>query len=1429
IILAAKRKTSDILCKLLEKVKRDEVSKDCFSQALLAATAKRHPCRSTISAILSHVARLSKSNCLDIDIISPINLCFLCEDFNAELTGVLVLCWVAVKNQTKQLKYFLGMRDVWIHSQSSDGTFDLLINSHPQRIQSIREVLRKKKCIDISLAINMAIACKHYGAAQLLLAHGSLAENEAMYEVNWNSLELTNLHHQVLNGMSHRRQFSAKVLQWGSITRIDLRRNNLTQVPSMIFQLPLLSNLLLSNNKLKDLPELRWISESLNHLYLSHNALKSLPMTFSWSNLRTLKLDGNGFTEVPRCVCELSALETLNIRGNPISALPLKLGLLSKLSTFEFERRKIVYPQGVEVSEVEMQPRFGRVLPIGTKITFQVWDFAGQKEFHLMHMCFLSSVGLFILVWNLMDDLAGIEELKTWLNNISCQTSTKTTVIIVGTHLDCVKVKYNSRSQDVKNYIERTRTLISQMIDSRTKDNVLVVDIAEVSCNPSDTQGISELKEKIYKAGGDIVKGKGIRVLEEPVPMSFHHLVGKIERLRNTMCKNKEIPIVNRDQLRSLMRDISSTKDEHLVEQEFDEAVEFLKDRGIILYFDDPSQDLRDVYFIDPRWLFSLMNQVICNNSNDDGLVRKDKLFSSEHDGEDAILTENSITQGIRLLSRFQLVHDFDDDYLLMPSRVINIGKSWIITTNAITKATTIIVINDSTSVTTIVIVVINSNDNNITIINNNNSIITVINNINSNNINITIINNNSIINNNNNSSSIINSNSIIVTNNIINITIVNSNSSITIINSIIINSNSINSNNITVTNNNITIINSNSSITVINNRIAIINNNRIIITVTNNNIINSNSSITVINNRIAIINNNRIIITVTNNNIINSNSIIITVINNRIATTTIIVNNTNAAIINDNIINITVIINNTFATIVIINNTKTTTNNSININFNTINTFTTIIIHNDAKTTTCNSINNNFNNTTNTNISDTIVNNDIKTTNNNSINSNFNNTTNTTTINIIISTITVVTFDVQQNLIFEYHHLHYDETSVIKEGSFGKVYRAVLNKPDGPQTVAVKQYKGDDLSSFMELRKEVNILRRIKHPNLIEMIGVARNPRCMVFELAQHGSLDGILFDAPATDIPRLVVVSISREIVDALSRLHGANIIHRDLKPANVLVFSLQEEDAVHVKVADFGTANFVGPSGMRTPVGRTHIRAPEVLEFALKEDYGVEVDIYSFAILLYGLVSRTRAFEDLPSNKIRSVVLQQQRPMWRNVKDTLSKFVNLTRLMCVAWNQESTDRPTAEECSVQLRNPGFQALMSKLAFPPESTVYFIHLVSSKEELWVVYRTDSLTFVCVFSSKLDSNTKHNFLISATETLTVECVCASHDKIIVLLRKNQSQLGIFKMYTLFDATLLVTMNCSCLPSTVHAMTISGSHIFIASNIGCFVGYIDAV
>ena len=59
----------------------------------------------------------------------------------------------------------------------------------------------------------------------------------------------------------------------------------------------------------------------------------------------------------------------------------------------------------------------------------------------------------------------------------------------------------------------------------------------------------------------------------------------------------------------------------------------------------------------------------------------------------------------------------------------------------------------------------------------------------------------------------------------------------------------------------------------------------------------------------------------------------------------------------------------------------------------------------------------------------------------------------------------------------------------------------------------------------------------------------------------------------------------------------LHSWNIIYRDLKSENVLVFDMDEENPLNVKLSDYGIAAFATPQGVTGEVGTPAFQAPEV----------------------------------------------------------------------------------------------------------------------------------------------------------------------------------------------------------------------------------------
>ena len=131
----------------------------------------------------------------------------------------------------------------------------------------------------------------------------------------------------------------------------------------------------------------------------------------------------------------------------------------------------------------------------------------------------------------------------------------------------------------------------------------------------------------------------------------------------------------------------------------------------------------------------------------------------------------------------------------------------------------------------------------------------------------------------------------------------------------------------------------------------------------------------------------------------------------------------------------------------------------------------------------------------------------------------------------------------------------NYHILELIGEGSFGKVYKG-RRKWSG-QIVAMKFIvkKGKSKRDLANLRQEISILKRLKHPNIILMLDwfEIKDEICMVTEYAQ-GELSEILEDD--VKLPAATVRKIAIQLCRALEYLHSNRIIHRDMKPQNIFI---------------------------------------------------------------------------------------------------------------------------------------------------------------------------------------------------------------------------------------------------------------------------------
>ncbi|XP_067640071.1 serine/threonine-protein kinase fused [Eurosta solidaginis] len=188
-----------------------------------------------------------------------------------------------------------------------------------------------------------------------------------------------------------------------------------------------------------------------------------------------------------------------------------------------------------------------------------------------------------------------------------------------------------------------------------------------------------------------------------------------------------------------------------------------------------------------------------------------------------------------------------------------------------------------------------------------------------------------------------------------------------------------------------------------------------------------------------------------------------------------------------------------------------------------------------------------------------------------------------------------------------------YTVSSLIGEGSFGRVYKAI--RKEDAQVVAIKiiSKRGRSSRELKSLRRECEIQAHLKHPNVIEMLESfeIKNDLIVVTEyalidlhryLGRHGAM-------PEDRAQQLIC-----HLVSALYYLHSNRILHRDLKPQNVLL----NED-MHAKLCDFGLARnmTMGTHVLTSIKGTPLYMAPELLA---EKPYDHLADLWSLGCISY-----------------------------------------------------------------------------------------------------------------------------------------------------------------------------------------------------------------
>ena len=196
--------------------------------------------------------------------------------------------------------------------------------------------------------------------------------------------------------------------------------------------------------------------------------------------------------------------------------------------------------------------------------------------------------------------------------------------------------------------------------------------------------------------------------------------------------------------------------------------------------------------------------------------------------------------------------------------------------------------------------------------------------------------------------------------------------------------------------------------------------------------------------------------------------------------------------------------------------------------------------------------------------------------------------------------------------------------------GKFSVVYEA--ERQLDSKLVALKIIKIYDIKDKNLVEKclqEVNLLKRVNHPNIIKYLDsfIYQNELYIAVEWADKGDVKRLIkkYKQEGDEIDERKVIEYTREIAAGLNHMHEQRIIHRDLKPANILITS----DGIF-KLGDLGLGRIMNTETIKTfsKVGTPLYMAPEVINNS--NGYDFKCDNWSLGCVIYELITLRSPFQ-------------------------------------------------------------------------------------------------------------------------------------------------------------------------------------------------------
>ena len=281
---------------------------------------------------------------------------------------------------------------------------------------------------------------------------------------------------------------------------------------------------------------------------------------------------------------------------------------------------------------------------------------------------------------------------------------------------------------------------------------------------------------------------------------------------------------------------------------------------------------------------------------------------------------------------------------------------------------------------------------------------------------------------------------------------------------------------------------------------------------------------------------------------------------------------------------------------------------------------------------------------------------------------------------------------------LFGYQNFHINKRQPLGHGAYGAVYKAKCDQlPCAAKILHPTILDPTDPGAERVMQRfqlECSVLERIRHPNIVQYLGLCRDPEsrlpALLMELLDE-SLTKML-ECSQRPLAYFAEVNICHDIALAVAYLHSNDIIHRDLSSNNVLIMAKSR-----AKVTDFGMSKLAGAAPTMTPLtmcpGTLAYMGPEALEEPPR--YTKKLDVFSEGVVMIQVCTRlwpepgprSKTVQDLrsPTGMLQMPVLELERR--KNHIDMIDRSHPLLTIAMDCLRYQERERPSSEELCQRL----------------------------------------------------------------------------------------------------------------------------------------------